>query len=623
MESWLRLLSEAAFPVNDLLRRKLQTTLITASLTLCVASTLFLLLFSQKLGFGISLIAEEKLTASFAVIFSRFIMFTEILVFAVGAVIISFMVFVMMSHRVRDIGLMKGAGCPNSMIFGYFMTELLIIAFVGCFLGMILGMVANLFSNSLFSALGQVSTAPLDFWLVILVFALFFALTLIFGAKPVLDATKVEPAKALCPTFYAGVVRESSFKPLSKLALTFNIAGRSLIRRKSATFRVVTSLILIFILTTVTIAGGVIADHTTKSWVEKAVGQNIILIAHHEICSQYAHLLSNFYDKKESMQINYTQEKYQITDEIFNKLNSLNISNIDARIILEQQVQELPGYLFDPEKGGAYSVGDGHIGNALIIGVHPENVLNNWLIDGKLLQGSNSWEAMIGDTLAQRMFTAPLNQSIMLSNSVFSIVGICLDPINNGKVVYLPIESLKIATGISKPNMLLAKFDSSEAFDAIREAVRSVNSEFEALELNKVLDKSLDFLSYVWSTVMFLPLFSLATASICLVSYVILAIAEQRQEFGILRAVGARPASVIKIVSIQSLLILLSSFGAGTSLGIISTLMILIPEPAVSAFTILEITSLLLTALAVMFILSLYPAIKFAKKPILETMAQT
>ena len=47
-------MSKAAFPINDLLRRRLQTSLTIATLTLSVASTLFLLLFSSRLGFGLT-----------------------------------------------------------------------------------------------------------------------------------------------------------------------------------------------------------------------------------------------------------------------------------------------------------------------------------------------------------------------------------------------------------------------------------------------------------------------------------------------------------------------------------------------------------------------------------------
>ena len=198
-------MSETFFPINDLLRRKLQTSLIVTSVTLCVASTLFLLLFSEKIGFGISLMIESKLTHGFSIAFSQFIIFVGLLIFIVGAVIISFMVFVMMSQRVRDIGLMKAAGCPNDLIFGYFMTELLIVTFVGCFLGVVLGILANFASTSMLCSSGfQISQEPPDFWLVLLVFVLFFALALIFGAKPILDTTKVEPAKAISPIIISG-----------------------------------------------------------------------------------------------------------------------------------------------------------------------------------------------------------------------------------------------------------------------------------------------------------------------------------------------------------------------------------------------------------------------------------
>ncbi|MEM2994735.1 MAG: hypothetical protein QXI91_01790 [Candidatus Bathyarchaeia archaeon] len=66
-------MSETFFPINDLMRRKTQTTLTIISLTLSVASTLFLLLSSDKIGFGISLMVEGKLTAGFSTVLSQFI----------------------------------------------------------------------------------------------------------------------------------------------------------------------------------------------------------------------------------------------------------------------------------------------------------------------------------------------------------------------------------------------------------------------------------------------------------------------------------------------------------------------------------------------------------------------
>jgi len=612
-------MSETFFPMNDLLRRKLQTSLIVVSLTSCVASTLFLLLFSEKIGFGISLMVESKLTAGFSTSFFRFIIFTGLLIFVVGAVIMSFMVFVMMSQRVRDIGLMKAVGCPNDLIFGYFMTELLVVTLIGCSLGVFLGILADFASTSLVNSFGfQISQKPINFWLVLLVFGLFFALALIFGAKTILDTTKVQPAKALSPSYYFGVSKEPGFRVTSKSGLTTKIALRSLFRHKSATMRIIICLTAVFLLATVGIAGGIIADQTTKSWIEKAVGRDIVLIAHQEMCSQYKLLLSRFYETKEST-INYTDEKYLIPEDMLTRLGLMsNISGVEQRLVTEMHVEELQGYIIEEYK----EVGDSRKGNSLVIGVEPEKVLSDCYLEGEFLKGNQSWEAVIGDSLALNMFSVPLIQRINLRGEDFVIVGVCLDPINNGNVTYVPLENLQKITGVSKPNVVMVKTNPSAnrtaVLNYIRAEVKGLDSDFEVLDLNEVLDKNLSFLGYIWSTIMFLPLISLFAASLCLIAYVMLTIAEQRQEFGVLRALGANPKTIVKIVSGQSLVVLLSSCAAGIAFGIMITLLILVPEPIVTSFTVAEISGWLLTALAATFISSLYPAIRFAKKPILE-----
>ena len=104
-------MTEAAFPVNDLLRRRLQTGLTVLSLTTCVASTLFLLIFSGQVGAGIEATTKGTLTSGTSAIFGQFLTFVGALIFVVGAVIVSFIVFLMMAQRTRDFGLMKATGC--------------------------------------------------------------------------------------------------------------------------------------------------------------------------------------------------------------------------------------------------------------------------------------------------------------------------------------------------------------------------------------------------------------------------------------------------------------------------------------------------------------------------------
>jgi putative ABC transport system permease protein len=162
----------------------------------------------------------------------------------------------------------------------------------------------------------------------------------------------------------------------------------------------------------------------------------------------------------------------------------------------------------------------------------------------------------------------------------------------------------------------------TQVLDQIRSVVSAANPDFQVFELDEMLDKSLGFLGYIWSTIMFLPIFSLATASLCLIGYVMLAIGEQQQELGVLRAVGAKPRTIVNIISSQSLVVLLSSYAVGVAFGIIITLLVLVEKPLVTSYTVLEVAGWLLIALAATFISSLYPAIRFARKPILEIISQ-
>jgi ABC-type antimicrobial peptide transport system permease subunit len=619
-------MSEVFFPINDLLRRKLQTSFVVLSLTLCVASTLFLLLFSDKVGVGVFQMAGSKMTVGFLLVFSRFILFTALLIFVVGAIFVSFMVFVMMSQRVRDIGLMKAVGCPNDLIFGYFMTELLIITFIGCFLGVILAIAADYASISLFNATGfQVSQTPTNLWLVLLVFIVFFALALIFGAKPILDATKIAPARAMSPLYHLGLSKEQGFRVVSRSGLTFKIALRSLSRHKSAAFRIVLCLSVVFILVTVAVAGGIIANQTTSSWVERAVGKDVILIANSEVISQYKLLESKFYETTVESSFNYTREEYWIPDSLVNGLNSTpGIAVIDSRLVLSASVKEVRSYVINPDTLATVPIGDDRRGESLIIGIEPGKALGKWFLDGRFLQQDQAFEAVVGDTLAQTMFSMPLNQSIHAYNRDFQVVGVCVDPINNGNVSYVPLKALQNITGQAKTNLVLVKIDSSANREDVLNNIRSIvgdYSGFGVIDLSEVLDKDLGFLGYLWSTIMLLPLFSLVAASLCLIGYVTLAVTEQRHEFGVLRALGAKPTAVLGIVSAQVFVVLFSSYVAGIAFGIMITLLILVPEPLVTSLALLEIAGWLLAALAVTFIFSLYPVLSFVRKRIIDVIA--
>jgi ABC-type antimicrobial peptide transport system permease subunit len=623
-------MSEGSFAIKDLLRRKFQTTLIITTLTLCVASTLFILLLADKIGFGISSMIEGRMTTGFSATFSGFVLIIGILTFIIGGVIVSFIAFVMMSQRVKDIALMKATGCPNDLIFAHFTTELLIVTFSSGFLGIILGIAATFASNSLFSSSLQLTQQPINPWLVLLVFAFFLILMLAFGIKPILDTTRLEPAKAISPTHHLGLVDQPGFKAISKSSYSMKMAVRNLFRHRSASIRILTCLATVFILVTIAVGGGIIANQTSKSWVERAIGSNEVLIANKEVCNQYELLLSKFYAANQSSAFNYTQENYLIPEELNQSLSLIPGVSIDPRLITEANIIGLPTVSMEQTSGEPTSA-SGTEGVSLVIGVNASMVLNDWFTNGEFLQVGQQWDAVIGDSIAQEMFSEPLNQSLIAFNDGFGIVGVCVDPIDNGKVIYVPLNDLQDAahvpprnnaTQLLGINMALVKINPSvnyeETLNRIRTLVSSNFTQFGVLELNGLLSKSYGFLDQIWSTVMFLPLFSLVAASLCMVSYVVLVTNEQRQEFGVLRAIGAKPRGITKIISAQSLIILFLCYAVGIVVGTLVTWLILIPQPFVTIGTVAEIAEWLLTAFAATLIISLYPAIRFAKKPILE-----
>src|SRR3989304_4672922 len=290
---------------------------------------------------------------------------------------------------------------------------------------------------------------------------------------------------------------------------------------------------------------------------------------------------------------------------------------------------------FNNETLATNPVGDSREGDSLIVGVDPRKVTSEWSIQGRFLSENDALEAVVGDSIAQEMFSPdprkgitysnPLIQSITLQNTSFSIVGICIDPINNGRVTYVPIEKLKNITKTFDSNIVFVKLDSSAdraATEAeIRNKIKTVNADLNIFEFTQVVEDNVSFLGSVWSTIMLLPLLTLTSATLCLIGYAMLVVDEQRQEFAILRATGGKPRLVISIIAYQSLIVLLSGFVVGISFGIITTLLILMSHPLITSVTVIEIATWLIASLIGMFIFSLYPAFKLAKTPILKIMS--
>jgi ABC-type antimicrobial peptide transport system permease subunit len=561
-------------------------------------------------------------------VFSQFITFIGVLVFLVGAVLTSYIVMLMMAQRTRDFGLIKAAGCPNSLVGGYFMTELLTVTAIGCIIGTICGFIADLAISA--AIFGGFSLGA--WWYAPIVFVVFFVLALFFGLQPIFKAAKLSAAEALSQANYYGLVVTGKQKALSHSALTVRIASRSMVRRISPIARIVVLLSVVFVLLTVSVAGGIIAKDTTTSWVSGTQNSNKVAIAYHGVSSNYEKLLAKFTGAGDNgLDFNFSDPNLAIPDTLSNQIKTLSgVNSVNSRLVLVQNILEIRNWTV--YEGKETWVGGQRGEKIVVVGVDPTEMAADFTSRGRSLNQNGNPEAVIGDSVAQTMYSPnhekginlsdPLVEGMQVGDGKFSIVGLCVDPTNNGYIAYVPVEGLINATGTAGPNMLIVtlnnSIDRSTAIEEIRNKAQSIDPQVEVTDLAPTISANVAFLGNTWQTIMFIPILSLASAAICMVSYMMLSIDEQRQEFTVLRAVGAKPKLIINIAAFESAIVLLGSFGVGLSFGVIITFMILMANPIVTAATVATIALYMVAALIIMFALSLYPAIKLSKTGILQ-----
>jgi len=616
-------MSKRSFPLKDLFRRKFQTAVTVLSLTISTTTTFFLLFFGDNIGFEVALLTGGKLTTGFSYMFSVILFIVILLDFLIGILVMSFLISLAMSERVRDVGVMTAVGCVTDLVFGYFIMELSIMVFVSCIIGFISGWFLNIASINILNTFGfAISQQPINMWIMPYAFLTFLIVPHLIGTRVIAKALMVKPSQALSTSFSLRTPLKSRFSTPSKFGLGFKVALKTLARRRIATRQAIVCLSLVFALTTVALAGGMIANQTTQSYVVRAIQRNVVLIGNSDIIRRYVYLLSLYSEQRETQPINYSDPQFFISNSLVSRLRLISgIKKVDARIVLETKVYEVPKITVDPESKSYIVVGDSRSSDTFVLGLEPENAVNDWLVMGTTLNKTDIYSAMLGHSLATSILTNPEQQRIKILNEDFGIAGVCQDPLNNGNVVYIPLKALQSISGQTEYNLVLLQLDSSNPSLTLSQIREEINgTALEITELNEVLQKHLSFLNTSWSLVTLAPLFSLVTAVLCLSGYVTLLISIQQRDLAIMRAMGAKLRVVIRIVVVQILIIVLVSGAIGLSIGLLISFFLL-PEPVISVASILPIFLWFFAALVFLGVCSLYPTIRTMKKSVIKAIS--
>ena len=110
----------------------------------------------------------------------------------VGSIGIMNMMLVSVTERTREIGTRKALGAPNQWIMFQFLTESVLISFMGSFVGMILGVVLAQIGGVVLE-----KDVPISIWSVVISVFVAVVVGVVSGLMPAIKAMKLDPIEAL------------------------------------------------------------------------------------------------------------------------------------------------------------------------------------------------------------------------------------------------------------------------------------------------------------------------------------------------------------------------------------------------------------------------------------------
>lgn len=617
-------MSRIGFPLKDLKRRKFHTVVSILSLSFCVAAMVSTVTVAQIYGLQITAILTGRFNIGFMNIFSGFATVITYLSIIAGGLMTYFFISVNMSARVKDVGIVKAVGCIPDQAFGYFAAQLFLLVLISCTGGAAIGIGLS-YSLSYMNIRGSSSVVPnpsVQVSTILLILLLYAAIALLLGVQPIVKAMKAKPAEALFPYCLRGASFKAVRSPLVRSSTSLKIAYRYLLRRIKVTISTIIVLSLALAATTIASVGTAVASQTTQAYINRGVGENIVLVGDKEITTQYTDFVSQPFQSQNRPSIDYLDSKYTISKPIVDRLAAIPGVKVDPRIFLEADVHERPTIMIVEMR--YFTIGDDRSTQAVVFGVMPELLTNNWMIDGRTLNRTDKYSIVVGDSLASKILASPFDQKVTILDKDFEVVGVALDPINAGLVAYLPLDALTTNPNQTDYNLVLLKIDGSEhtrAIETISEVLKGTGLQFA--ELNPIADRYNAFFESLWSTFTVISLFFLITIALSLFTHMTLQITDQEVEIAMMRALGAKPTKIVHIMMTEAALLILISGAIGISTGLIFSLAFLIRSPAISQTGFISVGLWLFLTLGFLGVSSFYPVIRIARKNLASIMPKT
>jgi ABC-type lipoprotein release transport system permease subunit len=416
-------------------------------------------------------------------------------------------------------------------------------------------------------------------------------------------------------------------KWLSSFGMNIKISIFNTLRRKGEFRRYLIVFSLISLILFTLGLGTIVLKTSSEEWIRKSQSDNVIIFGHQDVIYNYSSMYQMFSNPEiliDDNVINFTDSKYLFNISDVNQIKNIDgVEKFDERIIHFYDVKEKRGLHFFEELEEFRQVGQNREAIIPIIGINPENIIQNFEMEGKFFTNEDSYDNItIGDGLAYNLFDYALDQSLELSSYgiSFHISGVAIDSFYSGWVGYAGINETRIILNLMNDeiNLLVLKI-SPGSYEVMKNELDNISTtlgdNFTHLRLDDVYGKNLSFISNLSLYPMFLIIVIAILAVLSLYNYQKGGIIEKARDFLIMRAVGAKNRSLKRILFFESLFVIVPSLLISLSVGMILNSVVIFGRvylpPLFIPFTVLGIIFIIFL---IFNFLSLIPIMKKINK---------
>lgn len=598
-----------SYASKDLKRRPFRSSLVLISLTSVITSTTFIFLFGNVLLDVTSFSSEGAISSSMGMFFSTFVWSILLLVFCLGAVVVSATISLEMVTRRRDIGLMKAVGTTMDSIFDFFMAQSVIILLASIILGLVFGtglyILGMMWLGTLFTELQYSNNFPL--FQVALLAVVYLIAGYYSAQKPIYDTVHESPSLALNPDVGSKVTKIGF---LDSFGLAFRIAAKGTGRRIRGTRRTVLSLFLSFTIASLLWIGGGVVETTSRSYMMRSMGTNVVAVGNPALLSTYYDAYSLFGSALDES-FDFLDSTNMINESLIVELEELlDTANIESRLVVFSDVQEGPGIIWNDLIEDYERIGEEREGSTALVGVDWDDTISDWYYEGTRINAAD--QVWIGGALAEDLFTDPLVEYLKVQGGSLEIQAQVFDIFNGGNLAIMDIDVLRSYFGITGSNLVLVQIESYDETTISQIETVAQRYGLDIYRQEDVLNQNFQAIHAIWILLNPLAIMALVSAFLGLMNYLLVSVFSRLRDYVIMKSIGAKPSFIAKVMIAEGLDVGIRAGIPALLVGTLLSIYSLIPEAAVPTVVYIPATVVVIfIAIIVVILLASVPVYLF------------